>query len=236
MSIDDNDKLADALLSQDSLQSGLLSAIRSVLDEMEIESPRWGYWQQVGNVKLWEAILLSCGQDPMWRTRNERYTQSQAAVWGALSSCTNGQAAERLEIAVSRIGIDMPLFSLDQEKPTRSRVELQKFATWANALSWQLPPDLKAIVASGDGGNSHSSASAAMDGTERVRLLKLVGALSLLLAEQKTMYRRGDRPNGSQLAEAVASIVEAIPDANSRGLGVSNTRASISEGLTLLKG
>ncbi|WP_345798414.1 hypothetical protein [Castellaniella sp. MT123] len=69
---------------------------------------------------------------------------------------------------------------------------------------------------------------------ERDRLLRLVGALALLLAERPGRYRRGDRPNALQIAEATAELMSAMPDANSRGLGNSNIRASVSEGVTLL--
>lgn len=70
--------------------------------------------------------------------------------------------------------------------------------------------------------------------SERTRLLKQVGALALLLAEKSNKYKNGTKPNGHQIAEATLEILEAIPDVSKRGVGKSNLRASIAEGLELL--
>lgn len=70
--------------------------------------------------------------------------------------------------------------------------------------------------------------------SERARLLKHVGMMALTLAEKSGKYKNGTKPNASQIATAVLEILEAIPDADKRGVGMSNLRASISEGLELL--
>lgn len=69
---------------------------------------------------------------------------------------------------------------------------------------------------------------------ERTRLLKHVGVMALTLAEKSGKYKNGTKPNASQIATAALQILEAIPDADKRGVGMSNLRASISEGLELL--
>jgi len=74
-----------------------------------------------------------------------------------------------------------------------------------------------------------------MQEAERNRLLKHIGCLALALAEASRRYKRGVEPSANQIAEAVADILESLPDANKRGTGVSNIRASISEGIGLLK-
>ena len=65
-------------------------------------------------------------------------------------------------------------------------------------------------------------------------LQKQIAVLALLLAEKSGKYKRGDRPNGNQIAEAVEELLEALPDARARGVGKSAIRASIKAGLDLL--
>jgi hypothetical protein len=70
--------------------------------------------------------------------------------------------------------------------------------------------------------------------TERNKLLKQIGALSLALAEQSRKYKRGENPNGSQIATVAGEIVDALPVANVAGVGASSIRESIRQGLELL--
>lgn len=73
-----------------------------------------------------------------------------------------------------------------------------------------------------------------MGDAERDRLLKTIGALALALSEKGGRYQKGSQPNAARIAEFVSEIVAALPDAQSRGLGMSNVRGSIAEGLRLL--
>jgi len=70
---------------------------------------------------------------------------------------------------------------------------------------------------------------------ERETLLKQVGAMATLLAEKAALYRRGEKPNASQIADAVVDLVAEIPDVNCNGLGRSSIRASVTEGVDLLR-
>lgn len=173
-----NKELADALLSQAIPESGIISAMQDVLAGVEIDKPRWDYWRQVGYLKIWEAILLSCGRDPMWRASGERFTQSQSAVWGALSSLTNGNAAERLDVARSRIGVDLPVLAVDPAKPARSPIELVKFVIWATALGWNIPTELGEIAASSGQANALENQSKPMTNRERATLLIIIAAMA----------------------------------------------------------
>ncbi|SDH82663.1 hypothetical protein [Paraburkholderia phenazinium] len=92
---------------------------------------------------------------------------------------------------------------------------------------------LSDVQARGDGGQKPAGEQVG-DG-ERDKLLKQIGALSLLLAEKANSYRRGDKPNGDKIAKAVLELVESIPDSDSNGLGNSSLRESIAKGIKLLK-
>ena len=69
---------------------------------------------------------------------------------------------------------------------------------------------------------------------ERNNLLKQIGTLALLLSESKSRYKKGSKPNALQIAQGMEAIIDAIPDANSKGVLGSNVRNSIKEGLELL--
>lgn len=70
--------------------------------------------------------------------------------------------------------------------------------------------------------------------TERNTLLKQIGAISLALAEQSKKYKRGEKPNALQIATVVGEIVDALPGANTAGVGASSIRESIRQGIELL--
>ena len=70
--------------------------------------------------------------------------------------------------------------------------------------------------------------------SERNNLLKQIAALSLALAEKSNRYKRGDKPNVSQIADATIDTLDALPDINPGGIGKSSFRDSIKAGLDLL--
>lgn len=94
------------------------------------------------------------------------------------------------------------------------------------AVAHKLMPSLN-VDADPIGGNP-------LNATERNKLLKQIGALSLALAEQSKKYKRGENPNGSQIATVAGEIVDALPVANLAGVGGSSIRESIRQGLELL--
>lgn len=63
--------------------------------------------------------------------------------------------------------------------------------------------------------------------------LRMIGALALLLAQKHNKYKKGDKPNQSQIAKGVAELFEHLQSENPNlsGMGQSNLRNSISEGL-----
>lgn len=69
---------------------------------------------------------------------------------------------------------------------------------------------------------------------ERNNLLKQIGSLSLALAEKSNRYKRGDKPNVSQIADATIETLDALPDVKTGGVGKSSFRESITAGIALL--
>jgi hypothetical protein len=78
--------------------------------------------------------------------------------------------------------------------------------------------------------------SADVSKRERESLQKQIAALALVLAEKSAKYKNGDKPNANQIAEAVALMLDAIPEANKHGVSSTSLRASIKAGIEMLQG
>ncbi|MGY6154116.1 hypothetical protein ACW9YK_14830 (plasmid) [Paraburkholderia graminis] len=85
-------------------------------------------------------------------------------------------------------------------------------------------------------GVGHIAAPPQLSKRERESLQKQVAALALVLAERSAKYKNGDSPNANQIAEAVALMLDALPEANRHGVGSASLRASIKAGVTMLQG
>lgn len=71
--------------------------------------------------------------------------------------------------------------------------------------------------------------------SERNKLLKQIGVLALMLSKKvNTLKKSSGEPNTNQIAEAVKVLLDGMPDIDQKGLGNSNLRDSIAEGLKLL--
>ncbi|WP_150559722.1 hypothetical protein [Pandoraea bronchicola] len=70
---------------------------------------------------------------------------------------------------------------------------------------------------------------------ERATLQRQIAALALVLAEKFSNYKRGDKPNGSKIAEEVEDLLSCLEDANTHGVSKSNLRANIRAGINLLR-
>jgi hypothetical protein len=81
---------------------------------------------------------------------------------------------------------------------------------------------------------SPQSSSEDLSETERTKLLKQIGLLALVLSEKSNIYKIGNRPNASQIAEGVKTLLDLLPDANRKGVLSSSIRDSIHDGLDLL--
>jgi hypothetical protein len=71
--------------------------------------------------------------------------------------------------------------------------------------------------------------------TENVRetLLRQIGILAILLSEKSGKYKRGSKPNASNIAEDVGVLIDFMGDVNKLGLA-DTLRKNISEGIKLL--
>lgn len=111
-----------------------------------------------------------------------------------------------------------------------------RFFTPADAIKWAAPrfSEFPFMANSQEAQLLKRSDSEESGQSERKKLLKHVAVLALVLAERVSLYKRGDKPNASQIAEAVKGILESLPDANGHGAGASSIRESISAGIELL--
>jgi len=71
--------------------------------------------------------------------------------------------------------------------------------------------------------------------SDRDKLLKQIGGMALVLAEKSGKYKLGEKPNASQIAEAIQAIFDAGDFQGRKGTGSTELRSSISAGLKLLQ-
>jgi hypothetical protein len=120
-------------------------------------------------------------------------------------------------------------------KPFKYFYEPVIIIEWALAIGLTLPVELVdwynrqviSIV-------SPKSSSENLSETERNKYKKQVALLALAVAEKSNIYKIGDSPNVNQINVLAQTILESHSDANTKGLGSSSIRESISEGLKLL--
>ncbi|PTQ76188.1 hypothetical protein C8R26_1211 [Nitrosomonas oligotropha] len=76
--------------------------------------------------------------------------------------------------------------------------------------------------------------------SERKKLLKIIGALAMLLADSKKLYKTGNKPNAKQISDSLLNMFTELEKDNEDGLfekyglASTNVRASISDGIKLL--
>lgn len=95
---------------------------------------------------------------------------------------------------------------------------------------------LTALEEQGGGGHSNkkSEDGKQLSEPERQTLQRQIGVLALCVAEKGGKYRRGDKPNASQIASLARELAEAMPDASLKGLSVAHIREAIAEGMRRL--
>ncbi len=71
-------------------------------------------------------------------------------------------------------------------------------------------------------------------GRERDTLLKMIGALALLIANKGGRYKNGDNINSLKIAEDIVPLFKDLDKFDNRGLSVTNLRNRMSKGLELL--
>ncbi|GLU32560.1 hypothetical protein WKR88_17915 [Trinickia caryophylli] len=124
-------------------------------------------------------------------------------------------------------------------------IRKEDFHKWAERKGLPLPKfwfdGIDLDMSSSDEGQAAPSAATVIDvpsdlsRRERESLQKQIAALALVLAEKSAKYKNGDKPNANQIAEAVALVLNALPDANTRGVSSASLRASIKAGIAMLQ-
>jgi len=104
----------------------------------------WTKWQQIPDVKLWEAIALSLDIDPnavKWKE-----------TFGNESPLDEGEEFDdRIEILERNI-LDRKYFSPNTINMVNTRdfgVSLSEFAVWAQSINWEIPQELADLTNEG---------------------------------------------------------------------------------------
>lgn len=148
------------------------------------------------------------------------------------SSGDSGLSKEKIDEGMQKYKQDREIF----QKEMASKPEIERYYPMGGLpqdVVWVVRTEILREFEQSINGNA-SGSPMPLATTERHTLLKQIGALSLALAEQSKKYKRGEKPNGLQIANVAGEIVDALPGANTAGLGVSSIRESIRQGIELL--
>lgn len=113
-----------------------------------------------------------------------------------------------------------------------------KCGQWSVRLNPPQVVKLTDVVVRADeaaGFNSELDYAEPISDSERSRLLRQIGAMAMFIASTAHKYKKGDKPNASQIAEAVDELLKTVPDLYTLGLGNTNLRNSVKDGIELLQ-
>jgi len=170
--------------------------------------------------------------------KKDLWTLKEALEIFALDSTQSAQFVELIKARLqARKIINFNEMDIDNSDPLFDPLDIIDFA-----ITKKIPiPDVvyewyskQCEIESVNNATSPKPSGKDLSETERTKYLKLIGLLALALSEKSNLYKIGDRPNVSQINEAVQTILDALPDANRRACCRSYLRDSISKGLDLL--
>lgn len=188
-----------------------------------IQRPDWAVWKHVSKLTPPEAAALSLNLCPdMIRNILNEVTGSGSAALFELTAMGQGVSSADAKEFQNRL--------LILDRNFREYLDAAELPALAHRFGWSIPIEL---TESKSKIGATPPPTAALSESERTKLLKQIGGLSLLLAEKWTLYRRNGNPNADQIAKGVADAIEGLP--NHKGTGNSSLRASIKEGIDLLK-
>jgi hypothetical protein len=146
-------------------------------------TPRWAYWRQFKFISFEDAIYLSLNINP------------HMIPW-MLQEATDfncDEISERTEVAYNWAGsLDWFIGDID-ETPTKDKVDLIGFSSWANnQMEWEVPAEFTELAANEQGANTKTEDSEKpLSAKELNNLLKLIGALHQTIMD-KGIYRSDD--------------------------------------------
>lgn len=195
----------------------------------ETRKPDWTIWKNIPRLNAEEAAALTLNLDPAKLKPNIGDIFDLDADLSNLSEWPAEIPADLISTLEQR------LFMFQRIHGASAMITPEELVTLAKRLNWSIPDELDNLAAPGTAEGEPKPAGDTLSDNERVKLLKHIGALALALAEKSSLYKLGDKPNVSQIANGAGEILAGLPDSNLNKTGNASLRASIAEGLTLLR-
>ena len=102
-----------------------------------MNTPAWQHWSQMPQVRLWEAVALSCNFDP--KMDGGFRNLNQIRKWPTQSSRLAQKFADRLEITMAHVESDSLAVLARPGGLPWWPVSLPRFAMWASSVTWRVP-------------------------------------------------------------------------------------------------
>lgn len=116
-----------------------------------MKRPRWSFWSQRIKVKHWEAVLLSCNEEPdtgdeyiSEESIRERL-QGNAGAWDRVRILRDHRAENG---AFTPCAVSLSSFH-------KSEIVLAEFAEWAIRMGWLIPGELRKLAQREQGQSEH---------------------------------------------------------------------------------
>lgn len=149
----------------------------------EDKTPKWAYWRQFKFISFEDAIYLSLNINPHMMP-----WMMQEAV-----DFYSEEISERTEVAYNWAeSLDWYIGDID-ETPSKDRVELIGFASWASSqMKWEVPAEFMELAGHEQSAKTKTEDSEKpLSDRELNNLLKLIGALHQTIMD-KGIYRSDD--------------------------------------------
>jgi hypothetical protein len=171
----------------------------------------WTEWSYARDVKLWEAVALSLNIEPT----KVRFSQhGWMAGPGHVFTEEGDEFDKRLRMAGRALNHGLDLAWIAMGDPGRSGVFLAQFASWALTVGWDVPDELRHLVANGAAPKEPepSGAEQGIGDWLRADLWTLYEAAYLLadaMPRDETAFVAADRDAGGAVGKAYRALKDA---------------------------
>jgi hypothetical protein len=181
------------------------------------EQADWNFWQQMIEVELWKAVMLSLDIDPRARdaTLSSDTPPEGIAMYAGGITWVDAEyddalrvggkkLSERMEIAQSHLSHDLRSTESNVARSESSDVSLASFAVWALTMGWEIPAQLAQMANMADEKSKRNAPNDTLSTKERHSLLKLVIGMAIV------GYKFDPKAQRNQATADIASDLERL--------------------------
>jgi len=185
----------------------------------EGNSPKWEKWKLVPNIGTWEALALSIGVEPWGFEEYQEWYKELSQAQKCLIF-DRGFVLERV--------VNAGIISLvnNNNYAINVYISMKEFVDWINTTDWDIPGELATL-------NCGESESKKIK-KENEKLYIMIGLISKAFVASVSKYKHGDKPNVTQISDAVAIAIENLEGNKPYGFSDTSIRIMITKAISVL--